>query len=783
MINKLHPYQEIAVDKIEEKFNQYVEKILKQEILINTPFICFLKSITGSGKTAMLTATANKLLKRNKNSIVLWLSYSKVVVEQTLNNLSSGGRYNFLIPQVEIYSLQKLRSTLLTTAGHIIYLATTGTFNVNVKNKEDHRLIYDKGEDEGGFSGWELLKQRTFEKEQRELFIIYDEGHHFTAQQVDMLLELEPTGIILASGTPTYAGRLGELIEKANWKIENLAVAVPTSKVVESGLIKNKLKTFGYEGIQMGEIINSLIADLNKLNKLAKQKNLPKLKAIYVCKTNLLETETRQRDNLDLPFEERKAPPILIWWHLVEKCKIDPRKIAVCAKVDFKKKPDKKYHFNLFDGNAKENNYQNFLKGEYEHIIFNKGLIEGWDDPLVYCAYIDRNIGGDIQAEQLIGRVLRMPQACHYESDFEDLNTAFFYVKANSNEEFEEIVKKINKELENTVPGIKNEVVLASEKHKLTLCPARKTKYFPKIGTINENQAKLNIQYILENKVKDYSRTSPSFTEPYGGRTIIDIEIGKFSPKVIKKWEKLASYNKVSVKSVLRRNIIQINPRALDLTDFNRKEYREKLKFPIGINSQADKELKIIAQEIVNNFMETIKLITTYDNCRPVPAIGINEKKGVCEFENSVHQRYSGLNPLEEEAAKVIDGLGYDWTRNPVFSGYGIPLLSKGSTKMFYPDFLVWLNDDLVVAIETTGKSLLQDKIDRKLFKIESFDRKKAEEKTKIIPPSKVVVGVISTTNQKDKYQVYQVNKDNQPVPVSETMDMEGCVKLILETT
>ncbi|CAI2186698.1 18501_t:CDS:2, partial [Funneliformis geosporum] len=664
----------------------------------------------------------------------------KVVVEQTLNNLSSNGKYNFLIPKVEVYPLSQLRSTLPTTAGHIVYLATTGTFNINVKNKEDYQ--------------------------RRDLFIIYDEGHHFTSQQVDMLLELEPDGIILASGTPTYAGRLGGLIKQTQLKMEDLVVSVPTSEVVSAGLIKNKLRSIGYDEASMGEIINSLIADLNKLNKLARKKNLPNLKAIYICKTNLLETETRQKDNLDLPFEQRKSPPILIWWHLVASCKIDPRKIAICAKVDFTKDnpPDKR--FNLFDSSTKKSDYQTFLKGEYEHIIFNKGLLEG-----------------DIQAEQLIGRVMRMPKACHYESDFEELNTAYFHIKANSNEEFKEIVKKISKELENTVPEIKNEVVLASEKDKLTFCPARKTKYFPKIGTINEDRVKLNIQYILENKVKDYSQLPSSFLEPYGGRTITDIKIGKTSSSaIVSKWEKLASYNKTSVKNVLRRNIIRINPRALDLTDFNRKEYREKLKFLIGINSEADKELRFIAQEIVNTFMDTIKLVTRYDDCRPIPSVSINKKKDIYEFEHSVHQYYSNLNPLEEEAAKVIDGLGLDWARNPVFSGYGIPLLSKGSTKMFYPDFLVWLNDDLVVAIETTGKSLLQDKIDRKLFKIESFDREKAKTKSVVIPPSKLIVGVITTTNKKDKYQVYSVNENNHPIPVSEAMDMEECVKLVLET-
>jgi hypothetical protein len=75
-----------------------------------------------------------------------------VVVEQTLNNLSNS-RYDSLIPKVEVYPLSQLRSTLPTTAGHVIYLATTSTFNINVKNKEDYRLIYDRGEDEGGISG------------------------------------------------------------------------------------------------------------------------------------------------------------------------------------------------------------------------------------------------------------------------------------------------------------------------------------------------------------------------------------------------------------------------------------------------------------------------------------------------------------------------------------------------------------------------------------------------------------------------------------------------------
>jgi CRISPR/Cas system-associated endonuclease/helicase Cas3 len=74
MINKLYPYQDNAVNEIEEKFNDYLRKTpivgFKDNPAI-IPFICSLKSITGSGKTAMLALTAYRLLNRYKNSLVL----------------------------------------------------------------------------------------------------------------------------------------------------------------------------------------------------------------------------------------------------------------------------------------------------------------------------------------------------------------------------------------------------------------------------------------------------------------------------------------------------------------------------------------------------------------------------------------------------------------------------------------------------------------------------------------------------------------------------------------
>jgi type III restriction enzyme len=89
------------------------------------------------------------------------------------------------------------------------------------------------------------------------------------------------------------------------------------------------------------------------------------------------------------------------------------------------------------------------------------------------------------------------------------------------------------------------------------------------------------------------------------------------------------------------------------------------------------------------------------------------------DFTYALHGRYSGLNDLELPIARAIDRTQRVWCRNPDSSGYYIPLLDRGATGVFYPDFLVWL-DRTVVAIETKGKHLFSDDARRKLFDIGS---------------------------------------------------------------
>jgi type III restriction enzyme len=97
-------------------------------------------------------------------------------------------------------------------------------------------------------------------------------------------------------------------------------------------------------------------------------------------------------------------------------------------------------------------------------------------------------------------------------------------------------------------------------------------------------------------------------------------------------------------------------------------------------------------------------------------------------FENALHGSYSGLNKtLELPFAQELDKLGAPWCRNPPRSGFGIPLLSPGQSKVFYPDFLVWRGKN-VFSLDTKGEHILEGELGRKLLSIET----QAKEKVKL---------------------------------------------------
>ncbi len=133
----------------------------------------------------------------------------------------------------------------------------------------------------------------------------------------------------------------------------------------------------------MEEAIDSLIADLQDAEKeAARVRPSRRPKAIYVCKTNIVEGEQPAKRTIrSSRFVQRRSPPILIWRYLVEHCGVEPAEIAVYCSLKFDKDFPLPEDFQLFKGGDKD--YDRVLDGDFQHVIFNLSLQEGWDDPLV----------------------------------------------------------------------------------------------------------------------------------------------------------------------------------------------------------------------------------------------------------------------------------------------------------------------------------------------------------------------------------------------------------------
>lgn len=716
---QLFDFQVTAAAQMAERFGRYLEDPLIRGTAkkpIQVPFYQALHAITASGKTAILAEAVTRMQAICPlRPVILWLSTGRVVVEQTYANLDEGGKYHHLLGDAHVRQLSDCDThEMATEEGTLIYFATVGTFNQKDKEKGD-RLIFRSEIDTAETSTWEALKRReTAERMQRPLLVVYDEGHNLSDQQTDLLLELEPTALLLASATmrlPANLGRVLDHLRSSGWTDEDLTTLIAPVDVAESGLIKRDILMGGYQSA-MEATIDDMLSDLKRADDDASALGISlSPKAIYVSKTNIKEGNAFQVDDPKRPFAQREAPPILIWRHLVEQRGTDPATVVVYADVKFDKNYPPPSDFVLLRGGDAD--YVTLVSGPFRHIIFNLRLQEGWDDPSCYFAYIDKSMGSRIQVQQIIGRLLRQPEAKHYEA--ESLNTAHFYVRVDTKNVFGDIVNDVRKSLKVEGADVALTTYSGGTKNKPSSLSAREALNVPHVFRYPRD-ALDPIQQAIED-MTDYRSDSGANVRSEGARALVRQRVGDGAEAEVE-WVTYEANNTVSARWVFQLEVARRYPAALEVCASDDAKFDARIE----LGSRADKHLRALAERVVSLYLENTRLRHGVVNPYTVGPI-VTDPEDATKFKNALHASYSGLNKLELPFAQALDSVGLKWTRNPARSGFGIPLITLGRTKTFYPDFLVW-SDDIVFGLDTTGEHLLQDKLNRKLLAIDSVNGK-----------------------------------------------------------
>lgn len=689
---ELLDFQQASVDKLVEAALRYFSGAPDKMGGRSVPFVGQLKAVTGAGKTPILASAIGRLTP----SIILWTTKYGSVVDQTFANFATGGKYHHLLGNgsvevirfADIPSYAAWQRILEQEAGLTILISTVAAWN---SAEKDERLnVHRVHDDWGDSTRWDQLKTLR----SRPLWVVYDEAHNTTTDQVELLDDLDPTGFFIASASPVKGKLQYYLTMLPTEQRAQRMVSVSTRAVVDAQLLKSTISVADYDGAAE-EMIRDAV---ERRSAIAKQVQdfgstfIPK--AIYVVESS----------NTSKGLESR---PAAIWNVLTSICGVPADAIAVCTNT--KALPKDAIQVKTIDQ----------LSDQFTHIIFNKKLQEGWDDPGVYVCYFDGETDSATRIQQVIGRALRQPEGRHF-SD-EDLNTAYFFVKC-PNDAMEGIVDSLKEELRIYKGGDDAEdfepFQIKEERKKEPKIPLRKGVDSLKVPRLQlELPSTDHIEKLLKKKTYDF--TNEDRAAP--GRalvSVVSVKTGDVSHQERDLLEDMRSpcgrYLQEQIRILSKSCLNSMNPAHFS---------NEKLDKTACFGSKALLHYRELALDLVREYENHVRLGLLADPEEQYYTVGPYQPSGGVhkEFQHSAHPYYDSkafANNDEGDMAKALDKFDYIWARNKDRLDYGIPLpLKSASSSTFYPDFLWWVNGK-VWAIDPTGKHILDEKIRTKLLAV-----------------------------------------------------------------
>jgi len=660
------------------------------------PFVGQLKAVTGAGKTPILANVVGRL----NPAIILWTTKFGSVVDQTVTNLAAGGKYHHLLgsDSVEVVNFSAIQSPASwqrilesKNKGLTILVSTVAAWNSSVKDDRLNVHRIDPNSDWGDKSRWEQLKTLR----QRPLYVVYDEAHNTTTEQVELLDDLDPSGFFIASASPVKGKLQSYLTLLPDEQRKQRIISVATRDVVDAQLLKSTISVADYDS-SPDEMIKDVVARRNYIDQGLREKGSATVpKAIYVVEAS------------NTAIKGVESRPVVIWKMLVNDCGVSPASIAVCTNT--KELPKDAVRVQSVDK----------LSDEFKHIIFNKKLQEGWDDPSVYVCYFDGKTDSATRIQQVIGRALRQPNGSHL-SD-EDLNTAYFFVNC-PNESLEKIVDQLKEELaiyKEGAPDTFEPFQFKEERKALPKIPL-KPEWVGKLK-VPRLQLELSKADALRNLIKKRTYDFGSEDRVASGRALVNV-VSVRTGDVEEQTRDLLEDMRVRCGTYLQEQIRMLAKNCSDSLPPNIFQ-NAKLDKTACYKSKALDHYRDLAVDVVREYENHVQLQELADPELAEYIVGQYQPSGSVpkQFKCAGQDHYDtkAFTPDELEMAKALDKFHeYVWVRNKDRIGYGIPLpIKSGSSSTFYPDFLWWVKTT-TWAIDPTGKHILEEKIRTKLLAV-----------------------------------------------------------------
>jgi type III restriction enzyme len=373
-----------------------------QNTLHGVPNVC-LKVPTGGGKTFIAASAIKPIfdsLPFSKTKAVVWLVPSDAILEQTLKNLSNprhpyrqriNGDFSH---RVEVYDKSQLLSgqNFNPTVVHeqlSVFVLSYDSFRT--KNKEGRKAYQENGNlamFAKFFDDPSILLADTDETALIQVIrylnpvVVVDESHHATTPlSKEMLQNFNPAFVLDLTATPKKDSNIISYVDALQLKKENMV----------------KLPVIVYNRHDKDDVISDAITLRDRLERKAEEDR--KTSGRYIRPIVLFQAEPRGKDT-STTFERLKKTLVDIG--------VPESWIAI-------KTADK-----------------NELRGvdllsedcPIRYIITVNALKEGWDCPFAYVLATIANRTSTVDVEQILGRILRLPDTKKNASDVLNISYA-----------------------------------------------------------------------------------------------------------------------------------------------------------------------------------------------------------------------------------------------------------------------------------------------------------------------------------------------------------------------